>query len=194
MYHLIFHSRNGFRDFMFPVAGSLEDSRDILWLCLAMSPAQTVISYLCNHVGKNSDGFYSFISQVPHNCADPTSHRSLQRDSFLRPRGRHPEVSFPHDQALPCNLASPGGGAGAEVAIRVQPGACLWRIPDAAGSQVSLTSGLGPKGTGDLMVADTSAAGGLEHHNQNSLSTAYFIFFKTMCRRKDLRSKEKVLK
>lgn len=193
MYHLIFHSQNGFRDFMFPVAGSLEDSRDILWLCLAMSPAQTVILYLCNHVGKNSDGFYSFISHVPHNCADPTSHLSLQRDSFLRPRGRCPVASFPHDQALPLHPYFTRR-VGRSWNGRQSAAWCLCRIPDAAGSQVSLTSGLGAKGTGDLMVADTSAVGGLEHHNQNSLFTAYFILFKTMCRRKDLCSKEKVLK
>lgn len=69
---LIFHSCNGFRDFMVPVAGSLEDSQDILWLCMSMSPAQIAILYLCNQSGKNSDGFYSFPSQVPHGFCDLT--------------------------------------------------------------------------------------------------------------------------
>lgn len=83
MCQLIFHSCNGFRDFMVPVAGSLEDSRDILWLCMSMSPAQTAILYLCNQSGKNSDGFYSFSSQMPHGCPDLTLMDSLKRESFL---------------------------------------------------------------------------------------------------------------
>lgn len=67
-----FHSQNGFRDFMVPVAESLEDSWNILWLWVATSPAQTESLHLCNHFCKNSDGFYSFSSQMRHNCLDLT--------------------------------------------------------------------------------------------------------------------------
>lgn len=125
---LFFHARNGFRDFMVPVVGSLEDSRDILWLRLAMSPAQTVIWHLCNHFGKNSDDFYFFPSQVPPQLSWPDF-------LWVPSKGRFPDCkqrvscSFPSVTALPHQ----DNGQEHETAFRVQGDAYLWKIPRSAG-------------------------------------------------------------
>lgn len=108
---------------------------------------------------------YSFPLQAPHKYSKLTAPLSLQRESFLISNMWGCPAYAHTNRSLCFSLSCPGRWSEAwKTAIRVQHGACLWGIPNAADSYRAPHTLPGSKGDGAPAVGWRFSLGGLEGH------------------------------